>query len=76
MKWKLPLLPAWAWVSLAALVAVAALGADFVWPRHNLGPPLEARVGFYAGAGFGSALVVLAAAWIARLLRDGARSEP
>lgn len=76
MKWKLPLLPAWAWVSLAALVGAGALGADFLWPRPNMGPPLEERAGFYAGAGFASALVVLAAAWIARFLRDGASSEP
>jgi len=76
MKWKLPLLPAWAWVSIAAVVGGAALGAEFVWPRNTYGPPLEEHAGFYAGAGFGAALIVLAAAWLARLLRDGAPTEP
>lgn len=76
MKWNLPMWPAWAWVSLAALAGALALGAEMMWPRHAIGPPLEGQAGFYAGAGFGAGLVVLAAAWVARFLRDGAPGQP
>lgn len=70
MKVKLPEWPAWVWVTLAGIVGAAAVGAEFVFPRHAIGPPLEERAGFYAGAGFAAALVVLAGAWAARFLRD------
>ena len=70
-NFRLPAIPVWLVVVLAALAGAASIAAEIVWPRHAYGPPLEARVGFYAGAGFAAALFVLGAAWIARLLRDG-----
>lgn len=70
MKLKLPHIPAWLVVLAAATAGVASLGAEFVWPRDAIGPPLEEQAGFYAGAGFAAGLVVLGGAWIARLLRD------
>ena len=70
MNLKLPNIPAWAVVVLVALVGAASVGAELLWPRHAYGPPLEARAGFYAGAGFAAALFVLLAGWIARLLQD------
>ena len=76
MKLKLPNVPAWAVVVLVVLAGAASVGAEVLWPRHAYGPPLEARTGFYAGAGFVAALFVLLAAWIARLLRDDASTNP
>ena len=76
MKLKLPNVPAWVVVLVVVLAGAASVGADFVWPRHAYGPPLEARAGFYAGAGFGAALIVLLAGWIARLLQDNSPTNP
>jgi hypothetical protein len=75
MKWKLPNLPLWFWVAMAALIGIASIGAEFAMPRQAVGPPLEELTGFYAGAGFGAALLVLACAWLARFLRDGAPNK-
>lgn len=72
MRLRLPTVPMWAVVSIAAIAGTAAIAADFVWPRHAMGPPLEAERGFYAGAGFAAAALVLAGAWLARLLRGDA----
>ncbi len=74
-NFRLPHIPAWLVVVLAALAGAASIAAEVFWPRHAYGPPLEARAGFYAGAGFAAALFVLGAAWIARLLRDGPTSN-
>lgn len=76
MKWTLPMWPAWVWGALAALAGALALGAEFVWPRIAIGPPLEGKAGFYAGAGFVAGAIVLAAAWLARFLREPQRPEP
>lgn len=76
MNLKLPNLPLWAVVALVAAAGAASVGAEFLWPRHAYGPALEARAGFYAGAGFGAALIVLAAGWVARFLRDDAPGGP
>ncbi len=75
-NFKLPHVPAWLVVVLAVLAGAASIAAEVLWPRHAYGPPLEARAGFYAGAGFAAALLVLGAAWIARLLRDGPTRNP
>lgn len=75
MKFKVPLIPAWAVVVLALLAGAASVAAEVLWPRHAIGPPLEGQTGFYAGAGFAAALIVLGGAWIARLLRDGPDSD-
>lgn len=75
-NFKLPHVPAWVVVVLAVLTGAASIAAEVFWPRHAYGPPLEARAGFYAGAGFAAALFVLGAAWIARLLRDGPTGNP
>jgi hypothetical protein len=51
------------------------LAAEFAWPRIAIGPPLEGKAGFYAGAGFAAGAIVLAAAWLARLLREPQEPE-
>lgn len=76
MKLKTPAWPAWVWVMLAALAGSGAVLADVFWPRVGAGPPLEARVGFYAAAGFAATLIVLIGAWGARFLRDGELGDP
>ena len=76
MNFRLPNVPAWAVVTLVVLAGVASIAAEFLWPRHTYGPPLEARAGFYAGAGFAAALFVLLAGWIARLLQDNSSPSP
>ncbi|MDX2235155.1 MAG: hypothetical protein NW200_11725 [Hyphomonadaceae bacterium] len=75
-RWSWPRVPAWAVVTTAGVVGLAALGAEVLWPRDAIGPPLEEQTGFYAGAGFAAALVVVAGAWAARILRDDAQDGP
>jgi hypothetical protein len=70
MKFSLPSIPAWAIALLVALAGAASLGAEIVLPGQGRGARLEDVTGFYAGAGFGAALLVLGGAWIVRLLRD------
>ena len=76
MNLKLPNVPAWMVVVLVVLAGIASVGAEFLWPRHGYGPPLEARAGFYAGAGFVAALFVVLAGWIVRLLQDNSPTSP
>lgn len=71
MKFSLPPVPAWAIVVLVALAGVVSLGAELLAPGKVGGARLEDVTGFYAGAGFGAALLVLGGGWIVRMLRDG-----
>ena len=75
MKLKLPHIPAWLVVVAAVMAGAVSLGAEFLWPRHDPGPPLAAEAGFHAGAGFLAGVLVLGAAWIARLLRDSGGTQ-
>lgn len=75
MKFSLPRIPLWLVVTLAAVLGVAAIAGEFVWPRNSFGPELEDEAGFYAAAGFAAAFVVLAGGRLVRMLR-GQTGEP
>lgn len=70
MKFPLPRIPVWLVVALAAVLGVAAIAGEFVWPRNSFGPALEDEAGFYAAAGFAAAFLVLAGGRLVRLLRS------
>jgi hypothetical protein len=75
MRIKLPHIPAWLVVAAAVVAGAVSLGAEYLWPRSPVGPPLAEELGFHAIAGFMAGVFVLGGAWIARRLRDGGEAR-